>query len=62
MEISNFKEMDPIMLYSIINLKLRDFYSSLEALCSDNGINKKDLEEKLATVGFEYNQSLNQFR
>lgn len=62
MELNNFKEMDPLMLYSIINLKLRDFYSSLENLCSDNNIDQKDLKEVLLKAGFEYNESLNQFR
>ena len=26
---------DPMMLYSFINMKLRDFYPSLDALCED---------------------------
>lgn len=26
---------DPVMLLSYVNLKLRDFYSSLDALCED---------------------------
>ena len=26
---------DPIMLLSVINLKLRDFYPTLDALCED---------------------------
>ena len=26
---------DPVMLLSFVNLKLRDFYSSLDALCED---------------------------
>ena len=26
---------DPIMLLSMINLKLRDFYPTLDALCED---------------------------
>lgn len=52
---------DPIMLYSIINTKLRDFYSSLEVLCEDMNIDKEELKEKLATVGFEYNEDQNQF-
>lgn len=36
---------DPIMLYSVINTKLRDFYSSLEALCEDMNIDKNTLKE-----------------
>lgn len=52
---------DPIMLYSVINLKLRDYYSNLDALCEDLDIDRKELEEKLKMVGFEYNSEANQF-
>ena len=52
---------DPIMLYSVINTKLRDFYSSLEVLCEDMNVDEEELKEKLATVGFEYNEERNQF-
>ena len=47
---------DPIMLYSVINTKLRDFYSSLEALCEDMNIDENTLKEKLSSAGFEYNK------
>lgn len=53
---------DPIMLYSAINMKLRDSYNSLDELCASEGINKTELIENLATVGFEYNQETNKFR
>lgn len=52
---------DPIMLYSVINTKLRDLYPSLEALCADMGIEKNELKEKLNSAGFEYNKEINQF-
>lgn len=52
---------DPIMLYSVINTKLRDFYPSLAALCEDMNLNEADLKEKLASVGFKYNKERNQF-
>lgn len=52
---------DPIMLYSVINTKLRDFYSSLEALCEDMNIDENTLKEKLSSAGFEYNKERNQF-
>ena len=45
---------DPIMLMSVINLKLRDFYSNLDALCEDMDIDKEELCEKLAFAGFKY--------
>ncbi len=49
------------MLYSFINLKLRDYYSSLSELCEDLNVKEEDIIEKLATVGFEYNKELNKF-
>ncbi len=49
------------MLYSFINMKLRDEYNSLEALCSDLSIDKMELEKKLKTHGFEYNPAKNRF-
>lgn len=52
---------DPIMLMSFINMKLRDFYPSLDALCEDMGIVRKDLEEKLGAAGFEYSKENNKF-
>ena len=52
---------DPMMLMSLINMKLRDFYPSLDALCEDMDIDKGQLLEKLASAGFEYTQNLNKF-
>ena len=52
---------DPIMLYSVINTKLRDFYSSLEVLCEDMGLSEEELKEKLSAAGFEYDKDRNQF-
>ena len=49
------------MLYSVINTKLRDFYSSLGALCEDMNIDENTLKEKLSSAGFEYNKERNQF-
>ncbi|MGL4991922.1 MAG: DUF4250 domain-containing protein [Sarcina sp.] len=62
MDFKNFSQMDPFMLLSIINLKLRDFYSTLDNLCEDLEINKIELEEILNKNGFEYISSLNQFK
>ena len=52
---------DPMMLLSWVNLKLRDFYPSLDALCDDLEIDKTTILEKLAAAGFEYNEDLNKF-
>lgn len=53
---------DPIILMSVINTKLRDFYSSLEALCDDMDISKEELLKKLSSAGFNYDSEKNQFR
>ena len=50
-----------MMLLSWVNLKLRDFYPSLDALCDDLEIEKTTILEKLAAAGFEYNEDLNKF-
>ncbi len=52
---------DPMMLFSAINMYLRDTYPSLDALCSDMQIDRKELTEKLAAAGFEYNAEQNKF-
>lgn len=53
---------DPIMLYSAVNMKLRDSYSSLEDLCKSEGVEISSLMDALRNAGFEYNPSINQFR
>ncbi|MCQ2110664.1 MAG: DUF4250 domain-containing protein [Bacteroidaceae bacterium] len=52
---------DPDMLYSMINMKLRDQYSSLDDLCDDADISRTDLEERLAAHGFSYDPEHNRF-
>lgn len=52
---------DPMMLYSFINMKLRDFYPSLDALCEDMNVEKEVIVRTLKRVGFEYNPDRNRF-
>ena len=52
---------DPMMLFSFINMKLRDFYPSLHALCQDMQVSKEEIVNKLKAVGFEYNPEQNKF-
>ncbi|MCD8369310.1 MAG: DUF4250 domain-containing protein [Clostridiales bacterium] len=53
---------DPLILLSYLNTQLRDRYTSLEALCEDMGLEAMQIREKLATVGFSYDEEKNQFR
>ena len=52
---------DPMMLFSMVNMKLRDSYSSLDELCEDMNVDKDSLIRKLNSVGFEYSQENNKF-
>ena len=52
---------DPVMLLSFINLKLRDFYSSLEAFWDDAGEDMQEITDKLASIDYHYDKERNQF-
>ena len=52
---------DPMILFSVINMKLRDFYPSLDALCDDMDADKQAIVEALAKVGFHYDPERNAF-
>ena len=52
---------DPMMLFSMVNMKLRDCYSSLDELCEVMNVDKDSLIRKLNSVGFEYSQENNKF-
>lgn len=52
---------DPMILFSAVNMLLRDDYTSLDALCDDMNVDRAELEQKLAAAGFEYNEAQNKF-
>ncbi len=52
---------DPIMLLSFVNLKLRDYYGSLDAMCEDLDVSKGEITAKLAAVNYRYDAGKNQF-
>ena len=56
------KNIEPTMLLSIMNTKLRDQYASLDILCDDLEITKEDILNKLKTIGYNYNKTKNQFK
>lgn len=49
------------MLLSFVNLKLRDYYSSLDAMCDDMDVSRAEIEETLKNIGYVYNEKRNQF-
>lgn len=52
---------DPMMLLSYVNTQLRDFYKSLDEFCDSQGAVKEELEKKLKTIDYEYDEKLNKF-
>ncbi len=52
---------DPVMLLSFVNLKLRDFYGSLDAMCEDLDVDRAEVVEKLEGIDYHYNADRNQF-
>ena len=52
----------PTVLLSVINTKLRDRYSSLDELCEDLDESKEEIEKILSSIGYYYNEELNQFK
>lgn len=58
----SIKIIDPNILLSIINTKLRDNYGSLEQLCDDLDLIEANLVNKLRSIGREYDSSTNQFK
>lgn len=53
---------DPVMLLSVINMKLRDQYDSLDALCEDLDVSKQEIIEKLKSIDYIYDFEKNQFK
>lgn len=53
---------DPTLLLSVVNMKLRDEYDSLDALCEDLEEDPDALRRKLEAAGFRYDEAVNQFR
>lgn len=53
--------MDVNIVYSMLNMKLRDRYSSLADLCDDEDIDIEELLDGLKTKGLEYDENKNQF-
>ena len=53
---------DPVMLLSYINTQLRDIYDSYEDLCKSLDLDQNEVKQKLSMIGYEYDESLNQFK
>ena len=52
---------DPVMLLSYINTQLRDNYPDMDELCRSLCLDRKDVDEKLASIDYEYDLGKNQY-
>ncbi|MDD6515029.1 MAG: DUF4250 domain-containing protein [bacterium] len=52
---------DPMILLSVINMKLRDSYSGLDELCEDMEVDREMIEKKLEQIDYRYDEETNQF-
>ena len=50
---------DPMMLYSFLNMKLRDEYASLDELCDSLDLSQAGVLDKMKLVGFDDNAHQN---
>lgn len=53
---------DPVMLMSVVNMRLRDNNETLEEFCHREDIDRSELETALKEAGFCYLPEANQFR
>lgn len=52
---------DAVLLLSVVNMKLRDSYGDLDALCDDLNEDRAEIEAKLLTINYKYDSDQNQF-
>jgi len=62
MEVNSKEIIDPNILLSLVNMKLRDRYASLDILCYDLEMTKENIVNTLKTIGYNYNETENQFK
>lgn len=53
---------DPVMLLSVVNTKLRDFYPNVEELAAAEGTSAEEIIQKLSGINYIYDRESNQFK
>ena len=53
---------DPFMLFSIINMKLRDENLTLNEFCEEYDVDKSNIVNALQDIGFTYDENLRRFK
>ena len=58
----NFQSGDVNIMFSMLNMKLRDEFCSLDDLVKTLSVNKEELLKRMEDNGYYYNEGKNQFR
>jgi hypothetical protein len=53
---------DPHLLYSLVNMKLRNEFVDLDDLARGLEVEREEVERHLAAAGYRYDAAINQFR
>ena len=54
--------MNPVILLSVVNTRLRDTYPDLNELCAAEDVDRDTLEATLEKICFRYDKATNQFQ
>lgn len=54
--------MDPNILLSLVNMKLRDEFENLHDLCYELDVEDELIVSKLSQIGYKYVEAVNQFK
>lgn len=52
---------NPMMLLSYVNTQLRDEFENLDEFCRFFDVPKDEIEEKLHSIDYDYDEKLNRF-
>lgn len=52
---------DPFILLSVMNTRLRDFYSSLDECCKAADADPEEIIQKMTSIQYVYDPEKNQF-
>ena len=52
---------DPMLLLSVVNTKIRDYYHTLDALFEDMDADRDEIINTLKGIDYEYDESRHQF-
>ncbi|RHP71491.1 DUF4250 domain-containing protein [Clostridium sp. OF03-18AA] len=52
---------DPVMLLSYLNTQLRDFYPDMDELCRVLDLDRKTVDEAMASIDYAYDSAKNQY-